>query len=349
MKNLSWINKGILMLNFGLTIVTFVGYALPFLAPKLFPLLSVFSLFLPLLLILNALFFLYWFLQFKKQMFISAIVLLMGMTFVNKFYKFSGKKEVYEASDFTVMSYNTRLFNLYEWIPKSNVQSEMSDFFREQNPDILCIQEYSMKNNVDFENYRYQYKDERGKERLGQGLFSKFPIINKGVIDFPNSSGNAVFMDVVKGKDTIRVYSIHLQSIKITPDVHEINENLQEGMTQDRSKRIFNRISEAFKIQQNQAEIVREHVKQSPYMVIVCGDMNNSAFSYVYRTIRGNTMNDAFEQAGQKFGKTYNFKYYPARIDYIFTDKRLKVKEFTNFSNFVNSDHFPIMTRLIVK
>ena len=73
--------------------------------------------------------------------------------------------------------------------------------------------------------------------------------------------------------------------------------------------------------------------------------MNNSAFSYVYRIIKGN-LKDAFEEAGSGFGKSYNFKYYPARIDYFFVEKEFEVKEFKSFDTFYNSDHFPLSTRL---
>jgi endonuclease/exonuclease/phosphatase family metal-dependent hydrolase len=65
----------------------------------------------------------------------------------------------------------------------------------------------------------------------------------------------------------------------------------------------------------------------------------------VYRNIKGN-LQDCFEEAGRGFGQTYKFKYYPARIDYIFADTRLKVKSFQSFSDFVQSDHFPILTRV---
>ena len=73
--------------------------------------------------------------------------------------------------------------------------------------------------------------------------------------------------------------------------------------------------------------------------------MNYSAFSYVYRTIKGD-MKDAFEMAGTGFGKSYNFDFYPARIDYIFTEKDFKIKEFKSDSKFKLSDHFPIYTRM---
>jgi endonuclease/exonuclease/phosphatase family metal-dependent hydrolase len=73
--------------------------------------------------------------------------------------------------------------------------------------------------------------------------------------------------------------------------------------------------------------------------------MNNSAFSYVYRNIRGN-LKDAFVEAGKGFGKSYDFAYYPMRIDYVFVDDQIHVKSFVTHSDFINSDHFPIITRL---
>jgi hypothetical protein len=37
-------------------------------------------------------------------------------------------------------------------------------------------------------------------------------------------------------------------------------------------------------------------------------------------------LKDSFEEAGKGFGETYKFRYYPARIDYIFADEKMKVK-----------------------
>ena len=97
--------------------------------------------------------------------------------------------------------------------------------------------------------------------------------------------------------------------------------------------------------QQLQAEMIKEHYDNCKYPKIICGDMNNSAFSYVYRTIKGD-MKDAFEMAGTGFGKSYNFDFYPARIDYIFTENDFKIKEFKNNTKVKLSDHFPIYTRV---
>ncbi len=345
MKKLSWFNRVILGFNIVVTVLTFVAYVLPFLAPKLFPLLSVLTLILPLFLILNTLFFVYWLVQLKRQVILSGLVLLLGITFINKFYKFSSNDLAEEEKDFTVMSYNVRLFNLFDWLPDRNVRDTILSFINEQNPDILCIQEYSKNAKVDFRIYKYKAVYMQGNHiKTGQAIFSKYPIFNKGNLELPDSNNNVIYADIKKGKDTLRVYNMHLQSIKISPDVNEIQEHAVV-MNQSKSAQVFIRIRDAFKKQEQQAALLVNHKKACKFPVIICGDMNNSAFSYIYRNIKGD-LNDCFEEAGNGFGQTYKFKYYPARIDYIFVAKKIKVKSFKSFSEFENSDHYPVMTRL---
>lgn len=348
MKKLGLFNKIVYGLNIGLTGMSLLAYLLPFFAPKLFPILSVLTLFLPLMLILNALFFAYWLIQMKRQMLLSAIVLLIGLPFINKFYRFTSKTVEPVEDEFTFMSYNVRLFNLFEWIPKQNVNPAIAGFIKEQNPDIICFQEYSGNHSIDFKLYPYFYEEVRGKKsKYGQAIYSKYPIVNQGNIPLNNSEVRAIYADIKRGKDTLRVYSLHLQSIKITPDVHEI-ENNPGGVTQERSLKMFRNISAAFREQQQQAEVIQQHRSECRYPMIICGDLNNSAFSYVYRNIKGN-LNDTFEKAGKGFGKSYNFKLYPARIDYIFSDKRLDVRSHQSFSEFEHSDHFPLIARFSFK
>lgn len=346
MRKLSWFNKLVFGANIVLTLLTGVAYVLPFLAPKFYPLFAVLTLFMPLFLLLNGLFFLYWLLQIKKQMFLSGFVLLIGITFITKFYKFSATQLPKTEHDFVVMSYNVRLFNLFDWIHSPQVPTAILQFINAKNPDIVCIQEYSPAANIDLKVYPYHYVFMKGKHiKTGQAIFSKFPIIDEGNLTLTaHSNNNVIFADIKRGKEIIRVYNMHLQSIKISPDVNELSENI-EGINQQKSQLVFNRLSNAFREQQQQAEIIQQHKLHCEYPILICGDMNNSPFSFVYRSIKGN-LQDCFVEAGKGFGQTYNFKYYPARIDYIFADPTLQVKSFESFPEFVNSDHFPIMTRL---
>ena len=280
MREESWISKIAFFFNKVLALLTIFAYLLPFLSPKLFPFLSVLTLSLPFFLFLNFIFFVVWVLQLKRKFLLSAFVLLIGITFINKFYKFSKVEVVEESTDFTLMSFNVRLFNLYEWLPNKEVPEEITELIQGYNPDILCLQEYSPNEEVRLRNFTHKYiKVEGGKNKYGQAIFSKFEIINRGEINFPNSSNNVIFADIVKNIDTIRVYSMHLQSIKISTDIHE-------KLNESKSKFIFKRISSAFKEQQLQSELIQQHYKDCKYPKIVCGDMNNSAFSYVYRNIK---------------------------------------------------------------
>jgi endonuclease/exonuclease/phosphatase family metal-dependent hydrolase len=346
LKKMSFISKTMLFFNVIVAIITLMAYLLPFLAPKWFPFLSVLSLFLPFFLVVNLLFFLYWLIQFKKYIFVSGLVLLLGITFINKFYNLKPTELPKSENEFSIMSYNVRLFNKFNWNKKANIPTKIAEFVSEKNPDILCIQEYSNLEKTQFSNYKYKHVFKEGKNIIvGNAIFSKYKIIDKGVINFPNSTNNAVYADIIRYKDTLRIYSMHLQSIKISTDIEE--EEIQK-MNESKTKYIFRKISSAFTKQQEQALLLKQHYTDCKYKKIICGDMNNSAFSFVYRTIKG-SMQDAFESNGEGFGKTYNFKYYPARIDYIFADKNIQIKSFETLNDFYNSDHFPLISRLEIK
>jgi len=238
------------------------------------------------------------------------------------------------------MNYNVRLFNLYDWIPEKDIETKIIDFIKKESPDVLSIQEYHPHKNIDLSFFKYKFEKLSGKKtKYGQAIFSKFPIVNSGSIEFPETANNAIFADVVNGNDTIRVYNIHLESMRIDTKV--------ENLKKEDSERLFKRIGLTFTMQQFQTELVLMHKKQCKYKMVICGDFNNTAFSYVYRQIKGDLL-DTFKEAGNGFGRTYNFKFFPVRIDFIFADKEFSINGFKAF-NKRYSDHFPIMTTLSLK
>ena len=56
-----------------------------------------------------------------------------------------------------VLSYNVRLFNRYEWLPRPDVKSEIFDFLKKENANILCIQEFYTSNEIPSFNYKYRH------------------------------------------------------------------------------------------------------------------------------------------------------------------------------------------------
>lgn len=310
-----------------------ISYLLPYLPPKSFATLSVLSLGVPLLILLNILFFIYWVLQVKKQMLLSLVVLILGWSYLSSMYKFSSSKKVENENNISVMSYNVRLFNIFEWLPNKTVKADITELIKKEQPDILCLQEYRTKDPIELNGYYGYNTTFNNAVKRGQALFSKFPIINSGSLEFSGTSNNVIFADIVKAKDTIRIYNVHLQSSGVSTDV--------EKLKKETSGQLFKQVSKTFKAQQTQVELFLKHKSKCPYKTIVMGDFNNTAYSYIYKEIKGDDLVDTFEEAGNGFGKTYDFKFFPLRIDFILVDERFTVNGFKTFDNKL-SDHYPI-------
>ena len=340
MKKLNFINKIVFFFNSVAATLLLLSYVLPFIPPKTFSVLSVLSLAVPFLILVNALFFLYWLLKVQKQFFLSFVVLVVGYLYFGSLYKFSTPAEIDKENSLSVMNYNVRLFNLYDWIEDKDTQVKLVDFIKDKAPDVVSFQEYHPHKDIDLSFFKYKYEKLSGKRnKIGQAIFSQYPIINSGSISFPKTSNNAIFVDIVKKKDTIRVYNIHLQSLKIDTKV--------EAISQENSERLVKRIGNSFKMQQEQTEMFLKHKNKSKHKVIVCGDLNNTAFSYVYNEI-SEGLTDAFKVAGNGFGRTFDFKFFPTRIDFILVDNHFEVDAFKTYDVHY-SDHFPVMAKLSLK
>ncbi|MBA6154244.1 endonuclease/exonuclease/phosphatase family protein [Gelidibacter maritimus] len=337
MKKLNLIDKFLFFLNSIAATILLLAYILPYIEPKRFAFLSVLSLTVPFLIILNLLFVVYWLLKVKKQLLLSLIILLIGFNHVASLYKMSASKQVDDIDNIAVMNFNVRLFNVFKWIPDIDAAQEISQFIQEKKPDIISMQEYRPDDGLKLKDYhRFEAV---GGERIknGQAIFSKFPIVNTGSIEFPSTYNNAIFADVVRGKDTIRIYNVHLQSLKIDAN--------SDPLKNEAAENLFRRVGSTFRMQQAQADLFLEHKANSTYKTIICGDFNNTAYSYVYKKIKGDYLRDAFVEAGNGFGRTFDFKFFPVRIDFILVDQNFDINGFRTY-NVKLSDHFPIMSKV---
>jgi len=333
LKKLNFIDKLIYLLNGIVAVVLLLGYVLPFIAPKTVSVLSVLSLSVPVLLVLNVVFCLYWLLKVKRQLLLSLVVLLLGYDSIGTLYKFSSVAKNTDTS-LSVMSYNVRLFNIYNWIDAPNIENDIQQLVIGEATDVVVFQEYHPHKNFSLPTYPYKYESlSGGKTKYGQAIFSKYKIVNSGDIEFKDTENKAVYVDVLKDSDTIRIYNVHFESLHINPDVKKLSEQNTE--------RLVKRIGERFEMQQQQAELILKHQKKCVHKKIVLGDFNNTAYSYIYKQFKNEGYQDAFELSGSGFGKTFDFKFFPLRIDFILVDENMGVAEFSNIKD-KYSDHYPI-------
>lgn len=334
MKNLSFLDKVIYLINSLLATLLLLSFLLPYVSPQTIPLFAVLSLFVPVLLIINFVFAIYWLLKLKKQFILSFTILIFGWFFTTPFYKIADTNSSLN-SDLKVMSFNVKSFDLFTIQKEVLKEKSGFDFIAKNNPDILVIQEYYQSKKVAL-SFPYKYiKLTGGGSKFGLAIYSKYKILNAGSLDFKNTNNNVIYADIVKEKDTIRIYNTHFQSLQIKPN--------EENFGEKDSSKLIKRLSESFKKQAVQTNLFLQHEQQWKGKKIVCGDFNNTAYSWMYHEILKNKK-DAFIEAGKGFGKTYNY-WFPLRIDYILTDKNAIVNRFSNFSE-KYSDHFPIQAKI---
>lgn len=334
MNGLSVFNKIVYALDLIFVFLLFLACAVPYLSVNFLPFLSFLSLAVPVLVAINFLFFLYWAIQAKWQLLPSLFVLLFGYSVLGTFLKLNFTEKQFRKEDLKIMSYNVRGFNEFGWKERNDVFKAVKDLVKEEKPDIVCFQEVSVSMNPDFLDYPYYHLQKiRNEDKVHLGIFSKYPIVNSEIINFPNSINNGSYADIAYKGDTLRLYNVHLQSLGVTPGTGELRSRSSEYL--------YRRVVKAFKKQEEQAEMIKRLINASPYKTILCGDFNNTQFSKAYHLIKGD-MQDSFIEAGAGYGRTLNFFIIPLRIDFIMADQSFEVKGHKNY-NFKYSDHYPLM------
>ena len=304
--------------------------------------LAVLSIFVPFFFAINILFLIYWVLKFKRQFILSLLAIFIGYLIFGSFYGIGGNDFTNrtESPSLSIMTYNAWKFNENEWIRKPAIGDSIIKFIIDEYPDILCVQEHARTRHRQLKQYPYRSETPYVTKRTIQAIFSKFPIINSGSLDLPDTMNNIIYADITRENDTVRVYNIHLQSFRIVPS----KDDFADG---EKSEKIYRRMVNTFSKQLEQAEIFRDHLETSPYKNIVCGDFNNTQFSNVYKIVKGD-FQDTFLEEGTGFGRTYKLWKFPLRIDYILADPDFEVLSHQNFDIRL-SDHYPVMARLRLK
>ena len=339
-----------------------LSYFAPFISPERFWIIAFFGLAYPLLMILNILFIIYWGLQLKKRALYSLIVILAGWVQLHSFFQFRFKDQTGDPGKrIKVMSYNVKVFDLYNWSHNKETRRRIFSLLDSISADITCFQEFFSRDSSEFNNLGILTMKQKTKhvhveytttvqriQHWGIATFSKYPIVAKGKVNFGYRSNNiCIYTDIKTGKDTIRVYNMHLQSIAFGADDYQYMDDLEKNkQTEDieHSKNISKRLKKAFIKRSKQAELIHESISKSPYPVIVCGDFNDTPSSYTYSTISKN-LKDAFIEAGRGFGKSYTGKFPSFRIDYILHSPLFTAYDFKTIHEEL-SDHYPVVTYL---
>lgn len=366
--------KKIVRFSSFLKVLTFIclggllfAYMAPYVHPNTFKLLPFFGLTYPIFLVFTLVFLLIWSLARSRMAILVLLVLFMGGKLHFRMIALGSDPEVLPSleNQLHVMSYNVRLFDLYNAAPGQIgvVKGEIFNYLRSENPDIVCFQEFyhqdkptkfptkdSIIQFLAIKDYHERYAHKlRGRQNFGVAIMSKYPMIAKGDVNFEDQSENdfnyCVYADIIKNSDTFRVYNVHLQSIRLQSAEYSVfDENGQKKPKTSTIRLMADKLLIAYPKRAQQARRVMEHINQSPYPTIVCGDFNDTPLSYTYHQFN-KFLIDSYRNTSTGIGATYVGKVPAGRIDYIFHTKDLNSFNFKIQSKAL-SDHRAISCKI---
>jgi len=343
-------HKIILAFNVIIVILTIFSYISPYIHPETTWFFAMFGLAYPWLFFANVFFLLIWAIISPWKMILSVICLLFGINNIDKFFASEGLHPNQDRTNiFNLATFNIQGSKSITWIKdEEEKNTELKNYKRFLNRakpiEILCVQELSVFSSK-WINEVFKYTNSHALENKSTGIFTSFPIVRKGEIDFNTEVNSCVWADIVANNDTIRVYNAHLQSNRISGKESELIENGKwEKETIGGIRQMFSKYQKYTITRSRQVALIKEHMEQCPYPYIIGGDFNDPPQSYVYQRMSKN-LSDSFREAGSGFGTTYRGVIPALRIDYV-----LASEDFEFYSHKVRkteySDHYPVVTTL---
>jgi endonuclease/exonuclease/phosphatase family metal-dependent hydrolase len=316
-----------------------------YISPEVFAYAGLLPFLIPVILVLNFFLFAVLALAWRRSAFFPLLALAIGYKFILISFQLNPRNE--EAKGLKVLTYNAHGFFYREM--GSDESDNVFTWLADHQADVKVFQEFYQDNTSAGRNaikiigkegeYEHSYHIVDGNEKrksFGMIIFSRYPIVNEGVVFDNKRSNGTIFADIQVGRDTIRIYNTHLESMAIEAESLDNYDKAKLVYRQTLGKLHRGSLARA-----QQLSILYEHLSNSPHPVILMGDFNEIPYSYAYFKTSEKLVN-AFEKAGRGFEFTYNRVLFFLRIDHIFADPSLIPVHFNTHREVDYSDHYPV-------
>ena len=332
-------------------IMMVVGYS-DRISPTFLPSLSNVGLFLPVFILLNFAFLVFW-LVFKARWALIPIVgFLLCYGPIRTYCPINLKKDI-PADAIKVMSYNVWLFAGWEY---RNEPNPIYQYIIDTDADIVCMQEagtQEVKKQGELKAIlkdMYPYRETSSLAKNGDVLacYSKFPILRKEDIEYESKNNHSTVFYLDMNGDTVIVINNHFQSIGLTPkEKDEFKKIVKGDMKRDEaekgSKKLIGRLNDVSKIRAPQADAVGRFIDQHrDKSIILCGDFNDGPNSYTHHAL-AKRLTDCYVESGNGLGISYNQNGFYIRIDNIMCSKDWTPLKCVVDKKIDASDHYPVV------
>jgi len=327
------------------SLFSLLSYASVFIPPTVFWPAVFASYAIPGILILNLLVLLTIPFYRKTLVLFPLISLLIGTPFILITYSFMGEKE-FDYHDLSILSYNVKFFRMSDTYDKFS--TELIAWVSKDSSEVKCLQEYCTNSyypklnatktiaEKGYDSFVFAAKGKVSNHDQGLAIFSKYDILDTGFVWENYGSINAgIFADIKIGLDTIRIYNVHLESMGLFLHQYKYAEQYDSKM-----KSLISKLKRGAEKRSNQIEKLIYHTNNCPFPYIICGDFNDTPYSYNYFTLKQHFAN-AFEDAGNGFGFSFNSLLFFLRIDHHFFNGKIEAVNYRVDRSMKISDHFP--------
>src|SRR5437868_813645 len=230
--------------NIAIAIAFLLSCIAPYLNPVKWWFISWLGLLFPLLFIVLLFSFFFWLFLRKKYALIILVVLLFGLKnlFVTLSFHLPHEFNYEKRKDeLRIVSWNVARF---VEIKKNNnkgsqTRLKMMELLKQQNADVLCLQEFHSANDsvrpdyydnikyiqdeLNYPYYYFSYDEDGEKLYYSSIIFSRLPIIDSGLLIYPRPALPEALLhaDIIFNNDTIRIFTTHLQSVQFRKKDYE--------------------------------------------------------------------------------------------------------------------------------
>ncbi len=291
----------------------------------------------------------------SRSFLIPLFILLPSIFFIGRYVQFNSDETVEEpvtGDTVKIVSWNVGRFLMNDKGTGNRQQciDSVFHFIGRQDADIICLQEFHIKDASKVKSYLRNKLKEYGaeyylfKERgghCGNLTLSRLPVSGKGKIKFDESANLAIYTDYKVGDRSFRVYNCHFESynVSFTGLIRAVAKRDSVVMAQTGTK-----VKRSITRRPKQVDKVFKDIENCPVESFVCGDFNDNPMSYTYYRMTRDRK-DAFVEAGNGFGATYSLLWPMLRIDYVLYPESYRAVSH-EIPRIPYSDHYPVITEI---
>ncbi|MFH1119741.1 MAG: endonuclease/exonuclease/phosphatase family protein [Bacteroidota bacterium] len=296
--------------------------------------------------------------RIKWWFFVLIISVLAASPLMLRHFTFPFFHQKNKTSEYLIMTFNVHGFaGIRSGKSSYERQALVHEIINDLDPAVVCMQEYPLKSrkharyldhlNKELE-LEYKHISDFNAESKGTSYTfitaTRYPVKQRGTVFTMDPEICGIFTDIEFPEGMVRVYNIHLQSVKLIGEKKLLRPHRNPGAIKyffTYLKGTISKLRKAFPARSYQARMIEQSIRTCPYPVIIAGDFNDTPASFSYNVLRKGMEDAAFNQ-GSGFNRTYSESLYPIRIDHIFIDKSLKMGSYDKMKIYL-SDHFPVV------